>query len=86
MSALSGLLVRRGSLLGRLLEWHAERAACRAQDQLETIRTYAEFVRSNPNMPDYHRQRCLDSAIRECAELGRTLDSALGGRPLRQPS
>ncbi len=77
----SSLLVRLARSLARAPRDAARPArplADQAQAQIDAIRSYAEFLRQHPDMPSYHRERCLESALRECRRLERTLSRAGG--------
>ncbi len=78
---LSALISRLARSLARPARDRVRPAATladRAQAQIEAIRCYAEFVRQHPDMPSYHRERCLESALRECRRLERTIARAGG--------
>ncbi len=72
----SGLVSRLARLLvrpARVSEQAAAPLADRVLAQIEAIRSYAEFLRQHPDMPSYHRERCLASALRECRRLEQTI-------------
>ncbi len=73
VSALLARLTRSLRLASRDAVGSAQPAADQARAQIDAIRSYAEFVRQHPDMPTYHRERCLDSALRECRRLERTI-------------
>ena len=49
--------------------------------ELGSIRSYSQFVRDNPDMPQDHRQRCLDSVLTSCELVDHAVQSLLKGSP-----
>ena len=57
------------------------RLARQVQTELGSIRTYSDFVRNNPDMPENHRQRCLEKVALGCAFVDHALDTLLRDGP-----
>lgn len=57
------------------------RLARQVQAELGSIRTYSDFVRNNPDMPQEHRRRCLDQVASSCAVVDHALETLLRDAP-----
>ena len=73
-----------GARVGRrsgLRAGRQSRLARQVQAELGSIRTYSDFVRNNPDMPQEHRRRCLDQVASSCAFVDHALETLLRDAP-----